>query len=476
MKKTQKRLMALVLGMALMFGLIVIPSYESKAEGNYSFSGMAHVQTYGDKAGTWDGTTLKLGTTGQAKRLESVTIKFENNTGYDGSIEYRVHRQTYGWTEWVGNGQAAGTTGQGKRLEGIQIRLTGELANHYSVKYRVHIQTYGWNQGWQYDGALAGTEAEAKRLESLEIQLVPKKSETMNVIYRVHRQTYGWETAYKKNGEVSGTTGQGKRLEGIEIALTGNEYNGSILYNTHVQSYGWMDEVENGMMSGTSGKAKRLEAIKIRLSGEVADHYDVYYRVHAQSYGWLGWAKNGQEAGTSGQAKRLEAIQIVLVKKRSGVPGNIGNVVSQIENAYITGDTHIWTPATCTSPKTCTICGATEGSALGHDFSIDKPEEVYNPDKVIVGCKCSDCGQEFTVDEIQAHQRETFYMTSYKCNDCNYDHPSMNLLTAHQEKYGHSGCTEIQVPTHHSGWDMVEINDGREVVHHYFCSRCGKAK
>ena len=30
--------------------------------------------------------------------------------------------------------------------------------------------------------------------------------------------------------------------------------------------------------------------------------------------------------------------------------------------------THIWQDATCTAPKTCTGCGATEGKALGHNF------------------------------------------------------------------------------------------------------------
>ncbi|MBQ9978477.1 MAG: starch-binding protein [Clostridia bacterium] len=29
---------------------------------------------------------------------------------------------------------------------------------------------------------------------------------------------------------------------------------------------------------------------------------------------------------------------------------------------------HIWTDATCTDPKTCTVCGKTEGDALGHDY------------------------------------------------------------------------------------------------------------
>lgn len=29
---------------------------------------------------------------------------------------------------------------------------------------------------------------------------------------------------------------------------------------------------------------------------------------------------------------------------------------------------HVWAEATCTEPKTCTVCGETEGEPLGHDF------------------------------------------------------------------------------------------------------------
>ena len=252
MRKMAQKMIAIAVAMVIVLGMASVTQMDTLAA-SYSFEGEAHVQTYGDRAGVYRNNTLILGTTGQAKRLERIKIRFNNQTGYDGSIEYRVHRQTYGWTNWVKNNQFAGTKGEAKRLEGIQIRLTGEIAEHYSIRYRVHIQTYGWSQGWQYDGALAGTEGEAKRLESLEVQLVPK-SETMGLVYRVHRQTYGWETSYKTMGQVSGTTGEGKRLEGIEIALTGNEYSGSIEYSTHVQSYGWMNEVSNGMMSGTSGQ------------------------------------------------------------------------------------------------------------------------------------------------------------------------------------------------------------------------------
>ena len=390
----------------LIIGLLPTTVINTNASSLYSFTGEAHVQTYGDKAGVYKNNTLTLGTTGQSKRLERVKINFINNTGYNGSIEYRVHRQTYGWTNWVGNGQYAGTKGEGKRLEGIQIRLTGEIANHYSIRYRVHIQTYGWNQGWQYDGALAGTEGEAKRLESLEVQLVPK-SESMNVAYRVHRQTYGWETSYASNGKTSGTTGQAKRLEGIEIALTGNAYSGSIIYSTHVQSYGWLNEVSNGMMSGTTGKAKRLEAIKIRLAGEVSNYYDVYYRVHAQSYGWLGWAKNGEVAGTSGLSKRLEAIQILLVKKNGNAPETVDGIPCTTSTAYVTSGTSLSPYNPDSNSSTSGNSNTSKPSNSNNNASSDKPSGV--------------CNHEFEKVWEYYHLDAEYYMETHDFHRCGVD-------------------------------------------------------
>ena len=291
-------------------------------------TGSAHIQTYGDTNGTItekDGyETLVLGSRGKGKRLEAITLNFNNTTGYQGEIEYRVHRQTYGWTNWMKSTMQAGTVGQATRLEGIQIRLTGELAKHYDIRYRAHIQTYGDNQGWVYNGALAGTTGEGKRLEEIQIQLIPKDTsgQVASVHYRVHRQTYGWENKWAKDGQVSGTVGQAKRLEGITITVDNPKYSGGIRYKTHVQSFGWMNWAENGELSGTYGRAKRLEAIQIELTGEMKNHYDIYYRVHAQSFGWLGWAKNGESSGTAGYAKRLEAIQILLVPKGGSAPSN----------------------------------------------------------------------------------------------------------------------------------------------------------
>ena len=47
------------------------------------------------------------------------------------SVQYFVHRQTYGWEKsWSkADGQQSGTTGEGKRLESIKVRLAKKPAS-----------------------------------------------------------------------------------------------------------------------------------------------------------------------------------------------------------------------------------------------------------------------------------------------------------------------------------------------------------
>ena len=343
-----------------------------------------HVQSIGWQGIVTNGTMS--GTSGRAKRLESIEISVAGNSNL--GIQYTTHCQSYGWLPWSANGEMNGTEGEAKRLEAIKIQLTGVDKEKYDVYYRVHAQSYGW-LGWAKDGAPAGTAGYAKRLEGVQIVVVKKGSpapdanfegvnaasgvhqsvsylakngsspvvggqETsntnpsvadeanVNIAYRTHVQTFGWQ-GWKYNGVMSGTSGKAKRLEGINIKLTNKPYSGSIVYTTHVQSIGWQGNENNvntwfrdGQMAGTSGRAKRLEAIRIALTGEMAEHYDVYYRVHAQSYGWLAWTKNGEAAGTAGLSKRLEGIQIVLVPKGGAAPANnYGGVVTTNKQTYI---------------------------------------------------------------------------------------------------------------------------------------------
>lgn len=151
----------------------------------------------------------------------------------------------------------------------------------------------------------------------------------VHISYNTHVQTYGW-LDWAQNGATSGTTGQAKRLEAIQIKTSAPATEGGIRYRTHVQTYGWLDWAENGATSGTTGQAKRLEAIQIELTGNLASQYDVYYRTHVQTYGWLGWAKNGAPSGSAGYAKRLESIQIVLVPKGGAAPGSTADAYREL--------------------------------------------------------------------------------------------------------------------------------------------------
>lgn len=487
-----KRRIAIIISLCLMFGgLIGVDVTYNSADTGVSFvlgtngGSYSHIQTYGDTAGriTYMGgyPTLVLGTRGQAKRLEEIAVKLQNNTGYSGGITYQAYRQTYEWTDWVSDGQRAGTHGRAKRLEGIRIRLTGELAKHYDVRYRVHIQTYGDQQGWVYNGAYAGTRNLSKRLEELQVQIVPKESKNAStkeesVSYRVHRQTYGWEPLDVSDGTVSGTTGQAKRLEGIQISVSG-KYSGSVKYQTQVQTYGWNGWKSDGVTAGTTGQAKRLEAIQIYLTGEVANYYDIYYRVHAQSYGWMNWAANGQKAGTAGLAKRLEAIQIVLVKKTDKAPGATYNGVasatsacyvslrSESNNVLTALGNHSGGSGTGDTVKGDT--GKDNGNTGGttdipappvcdHDFSV----------VTLAGYKCSKCGEQ----KAYYHDWEVLYdglkdKTTgdfYACRHSSWEVTSLGFRCK-------SCGGEIKCSGHN--WVGQEPNERSGKVH-VFCKSC----
>lgn len=138
-------------------------------------------------------------------------------------VAYKTHVQTYGWQGWKYDGQISGTTGQAKRLEGITIRLTNQLHSG-EIRYTTHVQTYGWQRDinspstWSRDGEMSGTSGEAKRLEAICITLMGDMAKYYDVYYRVHAQSFGW-LDWACNGAPSGTAGYGKRLEGIQIVL-----------------------------------------------------------------------------------------------------------------------------------------------------------------------------------------------------------------------------------------------------------------
>ena len=305
----------------------------------YKLSGKAGMQYYGNKKGSFSNGVLTLGKKGKNKNVYAITISLKNNTGYEGSIRYRVYRRKKGWSGWKTSGQKAGG-GKTYRVEAFSAELTGELAKHYSVVYSAYMQTYKGNQGWVTNGTIAGATGEGKRLEQIQIKLVPKdqQAEQPTVSYRMYRDKYKWPSKWYKDGQTAGVVSGGKQKhEGLMMSVDGSRYTGNIQYRVRGQGYSWTawntKNAKVGKYKKTNGK--RMEEIEVKLTGELAEHFDVYYRTMVKEKGWLGWAKNGERSGTNKYNFYIMAFQCVIVPKGSAEPGNVGGIKSKYTSSYL---------------------------------------------------------------------------------------------------------------------------------------------
>lgn len=130
---------------------------------NFTIEATANVQDEGIK--TYRGTnSLIIGTTGQGKRLEAISISVS-----DINIKYDVHMQDVGDIKGNIEGQIEGSIGQAKRLEGITINVVS-IPSGYTLKYRSHCQSVGWGN-WCTSGQYAGTKGQGLRMEAIEIKI-----------------------------------------------------------------------------------------------------------------------------------------------------------------------------------------------------------------------------------------------------------------------------------------------------------------
>lgn len=133
-----------------------------------------------------------------------------SNPNYNNLIEYQAHVQSIGWQDKKHGGEIAGTTGQAKRLEALTIKWEGK-GNLY---FEGHIQNIGWT-ATRVSGEVIGTINEALRLEAIKIWL---EGSDRKLKYRVHIQSKGW-TNWLSEKEIAGTTGESLRIEAIEIKV-----------------------------------------------------------------------------------------------------------------------------------------------------------------------------------------------------------------------------------------------------------------
>ena len=163
--------------------------------------------------------------------------------------------------------------------------------------------------------------------------------------------------------------------------------------------------------------------------------------------------------------------------------------------------THTWSQATCTSPKTCSGCGETSGSALGHSFSNGKcsrcgakdpnyqeptpPAHTHSyTSKVTTEATCTSngtitytcsCGHSYTEStsalghNYQDHEETIHHPGESRhiqvCYDCGFS-GSSSEVGDHLYETGHTGSYGDTIST--PGWD--------EIIHKWICSRCGHCK
>ncbi len=95
------------------------------------------------------------------------------------------------------------------------------------------------------------------------------------------------------------------------------------------------------------------------------------------------------------------------------------------------GHEHVWTPADCVTPATCTVCGETQGEALGHSF---KDADCTTPKT------CTVCGE--TEGEALGHTlTEANYQSAAACTVCS--ETAGEPLTPDFVKYGINADMEV---------------------------------
>lgn len=200
-----------------------------KVADNYDIYYCVHAQNVGWLG--WAKNGEQAGTAGYAYRLEAIRIKLvpkgkeppKNVGSTDKAMEarlvgYQTHVQDIGTQDYVYDGAMAGTSGQAKRMESIRIKLPSTMASEGKIEYKSHIENIGWEKSWKKTGELSGTSGKSLRLEAIQIKLSGDIAEKYDVYYRVHAQNFGW-LGWAKNGEKSGTEGYAYRLEALQIKL-----------------------------------------------------------------------------------------------------------------------------------------------------------------------------------------------------------------------------------------------------------------
>ncbi len=113
---------------------------------------------------------------------------------------------------------------------------------------------------------------------------------------------------------------------------------------------------------------------------------------------------------------------------------------------------HEWTDATCTAPKTCTVCGTTEGEALGHDYGEDGICSVCGKNKNSIIISMTDrYGDGWNANAIEVYEGSelvdvvTFDNGESYIWNCPYDDTKIYTFYWVKGSYSEECSFEIQI-------------------------------
>ena len=102
---------------------------------------------------------------------------------------------------------------------------------------------------------------------------------------------------------------------------------------------------------------------------------------------------------------------------------------------------HVWVDANCTTAKTCSKCGATEGEALGHDWEVISEEEATCTADGSTTYECAACGED-KVETVPALPHT--YVDGF-CSECGEAEPLEATITFDNTSKRTTSTTSQQV-------------------------------
>ena len=104
-------------------------------------------------------------------------------------------------------------------------------------------------------------------------------------------------------------------------------------------------------------------------------------------------------------------------------------------------DGHSWTDADCDTPKTCSVCGETEGEALGHAYAESARVDATCGADGSVTYTCGNCGDSYT-DVLPATGEHVYFDDcSAICEVCGYEREAGHNVIHVEAK--DATCTEL---------------------------------